>query len=126
MLRQLTYLRDGRFIDFNTAEVMAILVTRASDNTSINIVEIRTVQGETGGFRQTARVLSLEAPTAGRSKWQRVKWLIMQIAPIAFTSIQAAQLIMMFLPSKVQQQHSSFSFCSCGSFHCREKLIIGA
>jgi hypothetical protein len=102
MQKQLSVLRDGRYIDTDTAEVTATFVVSTSNDTTFSIVEIRTAQREAGGFSQTARVWSIEAPKANMSRWQLAKWLAVQTAPLAFTLASGAHLLVLLLPSQVQ------------------------
>jgi hypothetical protein len=102
MQKQLRFLRDGHYIDTDTAEVTATFVASTSNDTIFSIVEIHTVQRDTGGFSQTARVWSVEAPKVNMSKWQLTKWLAVRTAPVAFTLASGAHLLVMLLPSQVQ------------------------
>jgi hypothetical protein len=104
MQKQLRFLRDGRYIDTDTAEVTATFVASTSNDTIFSIVEISTAQRETGRFMQTSRVWSLKAPKVNMSKWQLAKWLAVQTAPLAFTLSSGYHLLLMLLSSQVQQQ----------------------
>jgi hypothetical protein len=104
MQKQLSFLRDGRYIDINTAEVTATFVASAFNDTTFSIVEISTVRRETGRFIQTAHVWSVKAPKANMSKWQLAKWLAVHAAPFAFTLASGAHLLLLLLPSQVQPQ----------------------
>jgi hypothetical protein len=117
MQKQLSFLRDGRYIDTDTAEVTATFVASTSNDTVFSIVEIRTVQRETGGFSQTAHVwpMPVEVPKANMSNWQLAKWLAVQTAPLAFALASGAHLLVMLLPSQVKQQ--TLHYCSCAFCH---------
>jgi hypothetical protein len=115
MQKQLSFLRDGHYIDTGTAEVTATFVASTSNDTTLSIVEIRTVQRETGGFSQTAHVWPVEAPKANKPNWQLAKWLAVQTAPLAFALASGAHLLVMLLPSQVQQQ--TIHYCSCAFCH---------
>jgi hypothetical protein len=104
MQKLLSFLRDGSYIDINTAEVTATFVASALNDTTFSIVEISTVRWETGGFSQTAHVWSVEVPKANMSKWQLAKWLAVHAAPFAFTLASGVHLLVLLLASQVQPQ----------------------
>jgi hypothetical protein len=103
MKRQLSYIRDGHYIDSNTEDIIAIFVANASDGSTYSIVEIGAKRRKTGGFSQAVHVWSVEAPKAKLSKWQLAQWLGIQLAPFTFLLANAAHLLVVLLTTQVIQ-----------------------
>jgi hypothetical protein len=92
MRRQLTYLRDGHYIDSDTAHLTSVLAIRLSDNASFALVEIRTRQMSAGGFEQTGRVWSIASVKAGVHKLHVAKWMVVKLGPAACALFMAGYL----------------------------------
>jgi hypothetical protein len=93
MRRQWTYLRDGHFIDSQTAELTSVLLVRLSDNSTFAFVEIRTQRMSMGGFKQRGRVLSFATVKADLPKLQMAKLMVLKLGPAACALFMTGYLL---------------------------------
>jgi hypothetical protein len=107
MQRQLTYLRDGHFMDSSTAELTSTLVARLSDSSTFALVEIHTEQMRTGGFKQRAHVWSIQTLSPVMPKWQLAKRMAVQLGPVAFAIVSTGYLAVNMVLFYVQPAYSS-------------------
>jgi hypothetical protein len=93
MRRQLTYLRDGHYIDSDTAHLTSVLALRLFDNASFALVEIRTRKMSTGGFEQRGRVWSIASVEADVHNLHMAKWIVVKLGPAACALFMAGYLL---------------------------------
>jgi hypothetical protein len=99
MQRQLTYLCDGHFMDSSTAELTSTLVARLSDNSMFALVEIHTEQTRTGGFKQKARVWSIQTLRPDMPNWHLAKRMAVHLVPVAFAIVSTGYLAVSLQPA---------------------------
>jgi hypothetical protein len=136
MRRQLTYLRDGHYIDSDTAGLTSVLLVRQSDNATFAFVEIRTQQMSRGEFEQRGRVWSIATVKADLPKLKMAKWLVVKLSPTACALFMAGCLLACMVcfsdlvnllssdhhPNRSLNVTSTEPLCVEPLFHRREEL----